>query len=584
VWDIAARSGPRPVNGVDRPAVPTALGFTADSLLTWMTATGPSSFEVVVADPETGATVPHGLGAFSAPTFFNTTADPTIAVVSYGTPADGTSRVVARSLVDGTTVREFPPASAFVENGTLVVSCAEPATPPTAIVQRSDTGAEMARIRMLGDECTIGRLAAAVVDGGYLVEPRSTTRDKHYDVVRLTRLADGRSYDLTLPSDLNLDPANPITLTRSMTVVDRDDEPPTVVLSRGSSLLRLRPDTTPAGAATDHLALSRDGRYFVAIADDGTTVFERRSGAELATLRTDDLDEGQHLTSVGEGVGEVTRTDTAWYFTHYMLPTLDVSTRIVIPRLADTAPSTVAAVSDSEEGIMTFTDGVLSDFDSATGRLRSEPVLVSESAADQAWYRQNASFQARPGHPGEAVVLGRNEVQLWNLAQQPPQHRTLPARQGSAIYNVVFDPTGRTLAGLAVGNTVEIRDVDTGVLERPPFPIPASASAVGFNAEGHLVLHMGSGGENVFRLSFWDLATGSESASLVISTAHATAGVVADDGLTLLIDGVDGAIPFPLPLTAQQWFDRLCQLSDRPFTDAERAQLPAGASADPPCG
>jgi hypothetical protein len=29
---------------------------------------------------------------------------------------------------------------------------------------------------------------------------------------------------------------------------------------------------------------------------------------------------------------------------------------------------------------------------------------------------------------------------------------------------------------------------------------------------------------------------------------------------------------------------RLCQLSARPFTDAERAILPAGASAEPPCG
>lgn len=46
------------------------------------------------------------------------------------------------------------------------------------------------------------------------------------------------------------------------------------------------------------------------------TVFDRQSGAELATLPENEiLDRGHSVNSVNEGVGVITRIETETYFT-----------------------------------------------------------------------------------------------------------------------------------------------------------------------------------------------------------------------------------------------------------------------------
>ncbi len=40
----------------------------------------------------------------------------------------------------------------------------------------------------------------------------------------------------------------------------------------------------------------------------------------------------------------------------------------------------------------------------------------------------------------------------------------------------------------------------------------------------------------------------------------------------------------PLPVTARQWFDRLCAIGPGGFTGTELQALPPGANTDPPCG
>ncbi len=86
--------------------------------------------------------------------------------------------------------------------------------------------------------------------------------------------------------------------------------------------------------------------------------------------------------------------------------------------------------------------------------------------------------------------------------------------------------------------------------------------------------------------TFWDLATGAENGTIRFSGAH-DPGTGMDDGAWMSVSGVGGAsggpLPFRMALTAQQWFDRLCTFSRRPFTDTERAALPAGSEIDPPC-
>jgi hypothetical protein len=39
----------------------------------------------------------------------------------------------------------------------------------------------------------------------------------------------------------------------------------------------------------------------------------------------------------------------------------------------------------------------------------------------------------------------------------------------------------------------------------------------------------------------------------------------------------------PLPVTARQWFDRLCGIGPEGFTEAALRILPPGASTNPPC-
>ncbi|MGH3915371.1 MAG: hypothetical protein ACRDTC_18480, partial [Pseudonocardiaceae bacterium] len=102
-------------------------------------------------------------------------------------------------------------------------------------------------------------------------------------------------------------------------------------------------------------------------------------------------------------------------------------------------------------------------------------------------------------------------------------------------------------------------------------------SLLGFDSTGHLVtLNVDD------ELGFWDLNAGRQSGLLRTSGLFPLTNSRLKEGREIKIAGLS-ALPFELPIIAQDWFDHLCQALDRGFTEFERALLPPGTDPDPPC-
>ncbi|OLT03234.1 hypothetical protein BJF90_26580 [Pseudonocardia sp. CNS-004] len=114
-------------------------------------------------------------------------------------------------------------------------------------------------------------------------------------------------------------------------------------------------------------------------------------------------------------------------------------------------------------------------------------------------------------------------------------------------------------------------------------PAPGFQLPIGFTEDGRAVTGNGQGGDLTH--TFWNVQTGENNGTVHLSYGHDEARSI--DGTWMKIPGTGGQyrapLPFRMALTAQQWVDHLCTFSARPFTDVERASLPAGSVIEPPC-
>ena len=597
VRDLVAGEPPQtpPGRPTGRPGDVTSPRFLGDgSRLAWLVKGASGEQNIVVRDVRTGVDEPHRIGPLAPGERFDlhATDDPDLVVLRYSpVPLASTTRVVTRSLSDGSEVAVFPAGSEPTRHG--VVSCVPLESAgfggPTAEVALTPFrgGAPVRRIPVNDPSgCTAVRLS-----GGWLVEADAAVGDE--EPYTLTALDTGERRRVTVPrrhTPVSFAPY-PLAPTERM-VVTRETGEPTVLLAHGTSVLRVA--TEPAepsepstdegalvGTTPDHRVLFKGGRV---------RVLERGTDREVAALALPQgaapgiTDEKRLwvLHPVGGGAIDMTA---------YELPALRRLVGFRLPARSDAPPlqgdlrgpvSYVRERVDGRERLLFFSDGMLSSWDAATGEPLSEPVPVGGTDAVRA-YRLEAHLYDRPGHPGQvAVALHDRPVELWDvpsgrlLGTIPTQLNTDLTRLGYDV--LAFDPTGTRIVTLAAGRTIQVWDLDAAAPARPPIAAPRVDEIAGFDAEGHLVVLDRSDSDPT--LITIDLDTGQEISSVTPRLRFAR---LTEDGRAAVLENLSGTERVEFPLDARAWADELCARLGRPYTPAEADRLPAGADRDPPC-
>jgi hypothetical protein len=229
---------------------------------------------------------------------------------------------------------------------------------------------------------------------------------------------------------------------------------------------------------------------------------------------------------------------------------------------------------------------VLAAWDRATGGPIGTPIDLARTPAARDWFkgRRSVVLAARGGdHPTEVVLIGQDStIELWDVALGE-RIGALPHLAGRVPIWFAPDADGRRLLVSTQVGVQEAWDLDRLELLGRPFPAPGFQLPIGFTADGRAVTGNSQGDDLMH--TFWNVETGENNGTVHLNYGHDEATAI--DGMWMKIPGPGGRyrapLPFRMALTAQQWVDRLCSFSNRPFTDVERAALPARSVIDPPC-
>jgi hypothetical protein len=555
---------------------------------------------MTVWDLRSDVEVPHGLGVLAPDTLRAwLTPDPALVVLEIGRedvdPPE--TRLSLRSLVDGTEVAPLPPGSAVALGGAAVVSCTGDGSGrgSTAIVDMIGSSAPPSAFPSRVTLCE-HRLTA---DREFLIG-RPGLEGPERDEVEIIDLRTGTTRESFLPVGILGDIVWPRRLTAARTVaIARTPDGPAVLAAHHGSILRLR--TRPvlpeqgyvAGADLETMrSVSDDGRYSVSNPGGALVVEDLRTGLQVAAL--------PGAAGAGPDVGTEVRVlgpePSGWTLTRYEIPTLRRVASFPLPVSADPVPPRSnyyagqnAAVAELEtpdgHQLLTISDGLLAALDPQTGRPLAPPTALGDTPEEHRWFQRATSLlRARPGHPGQAVVLGMNgDLQLWD-AVRGERLRTIPTAyrpaNGTGYPRIAIDRDGRRMAVLTPERTIEVWDLDSGALTGPGIPAPGVTEFAGFDADGHLVADANPDGGG-FEVRLIDVDERRETARMM--TVHTPVGGITGDGRNMRLPGFDGSVPELVPLSAAVWRDELCAVLARPFTPAEAAVLPQGANLDPPC-
>jgi hypothetical protein len=229
---------------------------------------------------------------------------------------------------------------------------------------------------------------------------------------------------------------------------------------------------------------------------------------------------------------------------------------------------------------------VLALLDPENGRPLYPPVTLGDSPQERRWHQRAPVMQARPGHPGHAVVTTVDgELEVWDavrgarLVTVPTTHRPLEEPFDWSP-SIAMDANGSRLAILTPDHAIEVRDLDTGALLGPPIPAADALDLPGFDEDGNLVVLAESPSTDSV-LRFIDLDERREVGSL--GAPAFPRGVIGQSGRAMWYVTNQASSPYVVPLTAVAWRDKLCAMLDRPFTESESRILPPGADAGRPC-
>jgi Trypsin-like peptidase domain len=596
------RTLPSPGGSVSYPQ------FSADGTrLMWAVTDAAGVVTLTVWDLRSDIAVPHGLGAIPKGTLNAwLTPDPDLILVSTGdqtTTTTSGSRLALRSLTDGSEVAVMPAGSTVVGGGWAIASCATSGT-GDAVTAVTPVGAvsPSLQVRMLDFTCNSWLSA----DGGSLIETDSLGA-RGGSPVRITDLRSGAAHYAVLPPgvlDGRADEQFTAALDVAVTRTSGTSEPPTVLVAAGGTVYRL---TTRPGfvggeqidAPTQRSLAADDGSFVLGHVGATLVVDDKRTGHQVSRL-PGVVAEGSKLAYGESDIWVASPEPSAWRLTRYAVPDLRRITSFLLPVSAEPAPTSPEPYEGQDsaieyvdapdgERILSLSDGVLAVLDPGSGRPLHPPVTLGDSPQERRWYKRVPMMQARPGHPGHAVVIGNEgELEVWD-AVHGVRTATIPTTHspvdelwvGGLTRWIAMDASGSRLAVLTPDHTIEVWDVDTAALLGPPIPAPGAVELPGFDADGHLVvLADETSSERVLR--FIDLDERRETGSLVTGTT-VTRGVIGPEGRAMWYFASRESSPYLVPLTAGTWRDKLCSMLDRPFTEPESRILPPGADSGRPC-
>jgi hypothetical protein len=501
------------------------------------------------------------------------TSDPDRVVVR----SDRDAPAEVRSLVDGTVLSTLPDGAEIALDGDAVVTCryADEADQLAGVVATLTPlvgGAAERQVRAAG---ICGQLMLTA-DRGALVAVSSTFSDADQVLLRVTDLRDGRAVQMTAPPFDHVATTLGFPVLAAALVAGPGGRPDLLVRS-GRALFRLRGDAAAGtvGKGQPDRSLDSSRRYLVGNTDTAITVEDRATGTPLASMPRP---AGTDTWSVADDLWIVVPDAGGWRLDRHQLPTLRMLSSSPLPTGPEKPVLWTPDGSDPGPGVG-LAGGRLVAFDVASGQRVGAGAAVDARGADRDSTAQ--LFWGRPGHPGQALVFTRSShFQLWDavagrLLVDIDFVAGILAGQGHAA--AAFDPTGRRLV-LGNGKAATEYDADTGQPVRDPVPLSRGGEVAGFSADGFLAAYAPDQS-----VALVDLERGRESGSAKPAVGPLVQEVAAGGGW-LAGPGVDGVLPVEVPLTARAWFDEVCAASGaRPFTPAELALLPAGASQDPPC-
>ena len=591
IRDLVARTEPRVLVGSGATPVAQLKFSPSGDRLVWLTPTSQTTAELRIRDVRSGAEVPHALPPMPADQVVSAwlTSDPDSVLVRYGTIDQGNSRLVRRSLTGGPDI-PMPPNSGVVRDGAAVATC-EPGDPnvlssvATFVVTPVVGATPPLRIPGL-ENPTCGHFIISS-DGGTLIQRHTSSFNSDCDALQLTDLTDGRTRQVFAPPNTaQTEILGVFTVNPALSVISTGAQP-TVLLAQGTSLLRLRARQLATLGRESTLLPSVDGRFVMATSGDTLELGNAVTGELLgsvpgASAQTTRWNLASFLTQLSQGA------DGGWQVSTYDLPGLHRGRLFILPaRSASLLPAAVSvdpAQLDHGGPLLALSDGLLSALDADTAKPVGTPVALPGGPGDPDWFRQHAWITSRPGHPGQALVAAAHgDLQLWD-AEHGRLLATLPASAalptdwaGRTNAHAAFDETGTRLAVITNAKTITVWNVDTATPLRPPIPASLVNQLVGFDLDGYL--DVTEQADNA-RLAFVDLNRGAEAGSVIPSGQ--VASTIAGDPI-VQVQGFKAKPPFLLPITAKAWRDKLCAVSNRPFTASELAVLPAGTSTDPPC-
>jgi hypothetical protein len=555
--------------------------------LAWTTVDATNTVRMTVWDLRSDAEIPNGLGALAPDvTAAWLTPDPNVVLMRYGKENAPETRLVRRSLVDGTEVATMPAGAVVAGTGTRVVSCEHGGDKPSTTVTVTRIGAaEPLRFSGLEMGLCKGWVSA---DGRTLIEadpPSGPVR-----TMRLTDLNTGVARYVDVPAGILDRPAVGLDGT-SAVAVDWSSDRPSMFAAHGSSVFEL--ETRPLLADTRTARrLTADGRYVVSVVDGSLVVEDAATGQRLGSVP--DAQPVGGKVAFGSDAVVIAPEPFGWTLTSYDYPALRRTASYRLPASANPlATSTTqlggqyVALDDdvTEQGriVLSLSDGVLAALDPLTGRPLGPPITLGDTPEQRDWFQRFPVVARRSGHHGQAVVAdAEGNLQVWDamrgtrLATIPTSYR--PLARDFRPPKFAVDLTGTRLAVLTPTATVELWDIDSATLVRPPIAVEAADDLVGFDADGYLVVKgdVVNGGS----LTFVDFAEGRTAGSLPVQVFSVD---ITADGSALPLNGNSGHLPERLPLTARAWRDKLCSVLDRPFSETELRILPPGTDTSPPC-
>ncbi|MEV0638937.1 trypsin-like peptidase domain-containing protein [Streptomyces sp. NPDC050619] len=372
---------------------------------------------------------------------------------------------------------------------------------------------------------------------------------------------------------------------------------PRAVVAVGGSLLRLRltEGGAPPAPGSNHeqrAALAPDGSRYATLAH-GLLYMSRpgdpaRSAAlpgkpkdngtwELTWVRTEKRDAVAAWDSEGLGLSLYAADDS--------VRRLDVDLPAQVPGLAaDSRIESVAQLGNGDLAVLLSSNEVVR-LDPRTGTRVADPLRVAAEGTPGAssWPGQ---LVPRPGHAAQALIVTgsghqEGELMLWDLGKRSRMTRwTTPAGvQGLnspqlAPSTVMFSADGRLVAVAHDDNKLRFWDVATGRKVGDTVSLPGTDlvaflgtdTLITLNADYDLRLHTAPGGRAL-----------GEAPSSLSSEAFAAAWTGTD--LRILTAGQMQT----LSTDPDTWWRSLCRSTDRPYTEAEREELPPGAHTGRPC-